>query len=223
MPDNPPARPERHEISMVGHLPLELENFDEDALPLPRLPSDTLVDDEETTHVHAAGSFGMPAFPAAPFGALARPEPPAARAPSAPPTPLLVDVTPLTLCVETVGGYCDIIIARNSAVPCEQSRQFATAADNQTSVYVRVGQGESSRFEENTLLGELELSGLTPAPRGKTKLSVTFALDANGILDVSAKDVATGRATSAQLRLVGLPGADAVAEMAQRQAQLTTL
>ena len=132
--------------------------------------------------------------------------------------PVLVDVTPLTLAVETVEGFCDSIIARNTTVPCSRTREFVTAADNQTSVRVRVSQGESKRFMENTLLGEIELSGLRPARRGDVRIAVSFALDASGMLVVSAKDVGTGRETSTQVHLVGLPDAQEVARMAARQA-----
>jgi molecular chaperone DnaK len=135
-----------------------------------------------------------------------------------PAPPLLVDVTPFTLAVETVEGFCDPIIARNTTVPCSRTREFVNAADNQTSVRIRVSQGESSRFGENTLLGEVELSGLRPARRGDVRISVSFALDASGMLVVSAKDVGTGRETSAQVHLVGLPDALEVARMAARQA-----
>jgi molecular chaperone DnaK len=134
------------------------------------------------------------------------------------PPPVLVDVTPLTLAVETVEGFCDSIIARNTTVPCSRTREFVTAADNQTSVRVRVSQGESKRFLENTLLGEVELSGLRPARRGDVRIAVSFALDASGMLIVSAKDVGTGRETSTQVHLVGLPDAQEVARMTARQA-----
>jgi molecular chaperone DnaK len=144
--------------------------------------------------------------------------PPAPLPMSAPPPPVLVDVTPLTLAVETVEGFCDSIIARNTTVPCSRTREFVTAADNQTSVRVRVSQGESKKFVENTLLGEIELSGLRPARRGDVRIAVSFALDASGMLVVSAKDVGTGRETSAQVHLVGLPDAQEVARMAARQA-----
>ncbi len=146
------------------------------------------------------------------------------KLPTAPPpapmplAPLLVDVTPLTLAVETVEGFCDAIIARNTTVPCSRTREFVTAADNQTSVRVRVSQGESSRFGENTLLGEVELSGLRPARRGDVRIAVSFALDSSGMLVVSAKDVGTGRETSTQVHLVGLPDAQEIARMAARQA-----
>jgi molecular chaperone DnaK len=143
--------------------------------------------------------------------------PPAPLPQSAPPPPVLVDVTPLTLAVETVEGFCDSIIARNTTVPCSRTREFVTAADNQTSVRVRVSQGESKKFSENTLLGEIELSGLRPARRGDVRVAVSFALDASGMLVVSAKDVGTGRETSTQVHLVGLPDAQEVARMAARQ------
>lgn len=151
--------------------------------------------------------------PPGPFGSE-RAAPPAA--------PLLVDVTPLTLVVETVQGYCDPIIARNTQVPCEQSRDFVTASDGQTLVRVRVAQGESKLFQQNTLLGEVELSGLPQAPRGSVQITITFALDASGILNVSARDTSSGRATQATLRLVGLPSPEDVAAMADRQLQRQT-
>jgi len=134
-------------------------------------------------------------------------------------TPLLIDVTPLSLRVETVGGYSDVLINANSPVPCEKARTFLTASDNQTVVFIRVAQGESSRFAENTRLGELELSGLKPAPRGSVKVLVTFELDADGILNVRAKDKDTDRETKATMRLLGTANdANDLVEMAKRQA-----
>jgi molecular chaperone DnaK len=132
------------------------------------------------------------------------------------PLPLLVDVTPLSLCVETVGGFRDVIVERNTPVPCEQSHVFVTAQDHQESVRVRVGQGESGRFAENTVLGELELMGLRPAMRGEVRVVVTFALDTSGMLDVRAVDDETGKIASAQLRLVGAPDAGEVGRMTER-------
>jgi molecular chaperone DnaK len=117
--------------------------------------------------------------------------------------PLLIDVTPLSLRVETVGGYSDVLIAANSPVPCEKTRTFLTASDNQIVVFIRVAQGESSRFSENTRLGELELSGLKPGTRGQVKIQVTFELDADGILNVRAKDQDTNRETTATMRFMG--------------------
>lgn len=137
--------------------------------------------------------------------------------------PLLVDVTPLTLSVETVGGFCDTVVARNTPVPCERTRTFATASDHQTAVRVRVSQGESSRFRENTLLGEVELAELRPAARGEVQIAVTFILDPDGILNVRAAEVATGRMTSATLRLVGLTEAAEVADLRRKHTALDPL
>ncbi|HEX8796213.1 MAG TPA: Hsp70 family protein [Polyangiaceae bacterium] len=161
------------------------------------------------------------ATPVAPAAALHAP-PPAARAPAPPPprpAPLLIDVTPHSLGVETVGGFCDMLIDANTPVPCDRTRSFATAADNQTTVRVRIAQGESKRFAENTCLGEVELAGIQPAPRGATQISVTFEIDADGILNVRAKNVATGQETAARIQLVGAQDDPAaMAAMAARQA-----
>ncbi|MDB5215979.1 MAG: Chaperone protein DnaK, partial [Myxococcaceae bacterium] len=136
--------------------------------------------------------------------------------------PLLIDVTPMSLRIETVGGYSDVLIAANSPVPCEKTRTFLTASDNQTVVFIRVAQGESSRFAENTRLGELELSGLKPGTRGEVKILVTFELDADGILNVRAKDKDTDRETKATMRLLGAStDAAEVDAMAARQARHT--
>jgi molecular chaperone DnaK len=117
--------------------------------------------------------------------------------------PLLIDVTPLTLNVETVGGFCDMLIDANTPVPCDRTRTFATASDGQTTVRVRVAQGESKRFSENTFLGELELTGITAAARGDAQIAVTFEIDVDGILNVRARDVKTGSETGARIELVG--------------------
>jgi molecular chaperone DnaK len=195
--------------------PVEADELDESSLPLPEIPDDV------PTRVGTSPLSQAPVSPPRADPQATVPTPLAFRALSVPP-PVLVDVTPLTLSVETVGGYCDALIARNTPVPCDRTRTFATATDNQTVVRVRVGQGESSRFGENTLLGELELSGLRAAPRGAVELTVTFALDTNGMLDVSARDLATGRATQAQLVLVGLPEPQHVAGLAARHAAQRT-
>jgi|HubBroStandDraft_1064217.scaffolds.fasta_scaffold02257_8 molecular chaperone DnaK len=117
--------------------------------------------------------------------------------------PLLIDVTPLSLSVETAGGFCDVLIDANMPIPCDRTRSFGTAKDGQTSVHLRVAQGEGRRFADNTLLGELELSGLRAAPRGAVEISVTFEIDANGMLKVRARDVRTGNETAAKIQLVG--------------------
>lgn len=135
-------------------------------------------------------------------------------------TPLLIDVTPLSLGVETVGGYADVLIPANSPVPCEKTRTFMTASDQQVSVTVRVAQGESTKFAGNTRLGDVELTGLRPARRGEVKISVTFELDADGILNVRARDPDTGRETVATMRLVGAANElEDLSAMSARQAR----
>lgn len=131
--------------------------------------------------------------------------------------PLLLDVTPLSLSVETVGVYCDVLLDRNTPVPCERTREFVTVQDGQQTVRLRVAQGESRIFAENLLLGELELTGLRPAPRGQLRISVTFGLDSDGMLHVRAIDLDTGRATTSELRLAGIPSPAEITQMASRQ------
>jgi molecular chaperone DnaK len=114
---------------------------------------------------------------------------------------VLVDVTPLTLGVETLGGIATPLIARNTPIPVKRSEIFTTAADMQTAVTVHVFQGERPMAPDNTSLGEFTLGGLPPAPRGVPKIDVTFDIDASGILDVSAKDTATGKSQS--IRITG--------------------
>jgi len=109
---------------------------------------------------------------------------------------VLVDVTPLTLGVETLGGVATALIARNTPVPVRRSEIFTTAADMQTSVTIHVFQGERAMAANNTSLGEFNLGGIPPAPRGIPKIEVTFDIDANGIINVVAKDLATGKSQS---------------------------
>ena len=106
---------------------------------------------------------------------------------------LLLDVTPLSLGVETLGGVFDIVIPRNTTIPTRKTKIYTTAEDNQTSVLVKVYQGERPIAAENRLLGQFELTGIPPAPRGIPQIEVTFDIDADGILHVSAKDKATGK------------------------------
>ncbi len=106
---------------------------------------------------------------------------------------LLLDVTPLSLGIETLGGVFTKLIERNTTIPTRKSEVFSTAADNQTSVEIKVYQGERSMAPDNRLLGVFQLVGLPPAPRGVPQVEVTFDLDANGILNVSAKDSATAK------------------------------
>ena len=106
---------------------------------------------------------------------------------------LLLDVTPLTLSIETMGGIATPMIERNTTIPVRKSQVFSTAADNQPAVDIRICQGERKMFEDNKLLGNFKLDGISAAPRGVPQIEVTFDIDANGILHVSAKDKGTGK------------------------------
>ncbi|HEY4962646.1 MAG TPA: Hsp70 family protein, partial [Terriglobales bacterium] len=106
---------------------------------------------------------------------------------------LLLDVTPLTLSIETLGGVATPMIQRNTTIPTKKTETFSTAADNQDSVEVHVLQGERPMAKDNRTLGKFHLTGLPMAPRGVPKIEVTFDIDANGILNVNAKDMATGK------------------------------
>ena len=106
---------------------------------------------------------------------------------------LLLDVTPLTLSIETMGGVATAMIPRNTTIPTKKTETFSTAADNQTEVEVHVMQGERPMAAQNRTLGKFKLGGIPPAPRGVPQIEVTFDIDANGILNVTAKDNATGK------------------------------
>ncbi len=112
---------------------------------------------------------------------------------------LLLDVTPLSLGIETLGGVMTKIIERNTTIPTRKSQIFSTASDNQTSVMIHVLQGEREMAADNKSLGRFELVGIPPAPRGVPKIEVTFDIDANGIVHVSAKDMATGKEQSIRI------------------------
>ncbi|MDP2928577.1 MAG: molecular chaperone DnaK [Candidatus Omnitrophota bacterium] len=112
---------------------------------------------------------------------------------------LLLDVTPLSLGIETLGGVCTRLIERNTTVPTKKSQIFSTAADNQTAVTVRVLQGERKMAEGNVELGRFDLVGIPPAPRGVPQVEVTFDIDANGIVHVNAKDLGTGKEQSIKI------------------------
>ena len=106
---------------------------------------------------------------------------------------LLLDVTPLSLGIETLGGVTTKLIERNTTIPTKKSQVFTTAADSQTSVDIHVLQGERQMANDNVTLGRFQLTGIPPAPRGVPQIEVTFDIDANGIVNVSAKDLGTGK------------------------------
>ncbi|MDE5284696.1 MAG: Hsp70 family protein, partial [Candidatus Blochmannia sp. A2] len=106
---------------------------------------------------------------------------------------LLLDVTPLSLGIETMGGIMTPLIAKNTTVPTKHSQVFSTAEDNQSAVTIHVLQGERKKATDNKSLGQFNLDGIEPAPRGMAQIEVTFDIDADGILHVSAKDKKTGK------------------------------
>jgi molecular chaperone DnaK len=129
---------------------------------------------------------------------------------------ILIDVTPRSLAVQTVQGYCDAVIERNSPIPIEQSRVFTTSRDDQDTVVIRICQGESRRVEENTVLGEIALTGIRPAPRGDVKIAVTFEIDTDGIVSVAARDVDTGQQAGTRVTLFGGMSDDEVRDIVRR-------
>ena len=116
---------------------------------------------------------------------------------------VLLDVTPLSLGIETEGGVMTVLVERNTTIPTEKTQVFSTAADNQPAVTVSVYQGERKMARDNRKLGEFNLDGIPPAPRGTPQIEVTFSLDVNGILSVSAKDKGTGKAQSVKIEQSG--------------------
>ena len=116
---------------------------------------------------------------------------------------LLLDVTPLSLGIETLGGVFTRLIDRNTTIPSKKSQIFSTAEDTQSAVTIRVSQGEREMASDNKSLGEFNLEGIAPAPRGVPQIEVTFDIDANGIVNVSAQDKATGKAHNITIQASG--------------------
>jgi len=131
---------------------------------------------------------------------------------------LVLDATPLSLGVETLGGVMTVLVPRNTTIPKSQSMDFSTAADNQNAVTIRVLQGEREFARDNRLLGEFNLEGIPPAPRGVPQIEVTFNIDVNGILSVSAKDKATGKQNKITVQNAGGLSKDEIERM-KREAE----
>ena len=126
---------------------------------------------------------------------------------------LLLDVTPLSLGIETLGGVFTRLIDRNTTIPTRKSQVFSTAEDNQGAVTIRVFQGEREMAADNKILGQFDLVGIPPAPRGMPQIEVTFDIDANGIVNVSAKDKATGKEQQVSIQASGGLGDDDIEQM----------
>jgi len=131
---------------------------------------------------------------------------------------LVLDATPLSLGVETLGGVMTVLIPRNTTIPTSKTETFSTAADNQSAVTIRVLQGEREFAKDNRLLGEFNLEGIPPAPRGMPQIEVAFSVDVNGILNVSAKDKATGKENKTTVSNSGALSKDDIEKM-RREAE----
>merc|ERR1712178_504621 len=128
---------------------------------------------------------------------------------------LLLDVTPLSLGIETLGGVVHKIISRNTTIPTKKSQVYSTAADGQTQVEIKVYQGERDMAADNKLLGNFILSGIPPMPRGQPQIEVTFDIDANGIVNVSAKDKGTGKEQNVVIQSSGGLSKEQIESMVQ--------
>jgi molecular chaperone DnaK len=132
---------------------------------------------------------------------------------------LLLDVTPLSLGIETLGGVFTRIINRNTTIPTKKSQVYSTAADNQTQVGIKVLQGEREMAADNNILGQFDLVGIPPAPRGVPQIEVSFDIDANGIVHVSAADKGTGKTQNITIRSSGGLSKEEMSRMAEEAEQ----
>jgi molecular chaperone DnaK len=126
---------------------------------------------------------------------------------------LLLDVTPLSLGIETLGGISTVLIPRNTTIPTKKSQVFSTAVDNQPAVDIKVLQGERKMANDNKVLGNFQLVGIAPAPRGVPQIEVTFDIDANGIINVTAADKGTGKKHSIKIDRAGTLSEDDIEKM----------
>jgi molecular chaperone DnaK len=227
IPPKAPAAPQARSIGippLTTTLPLPTSTPGPSITNLPLVTPDPAVPSGGPT----AGSGRSPTPAPNPADTIPRPVsfqdilrstmPPGAAEAPLPRTPVLVDVTPRALVVETVGGWCDVVVQRNAKIPCERTRAFTTSSDMQTVVRVRVAQGEDPVFEKNTFLGQVELVGLRAAPRGEVTIRARFEVDESGTLKVFATDVQTGREAHALLQLVGIAEAGTIDVMRARHA-----